>query len=159
MKAKWCLLAWGLALFAACESGPAVQKCDETLSLRKECVTDAAKPLPAAVYSTLAAGEAKKLDRAYPTSPPLIPHSIADMPIQAEMNACLMCHGAGVPDFPPIPPSHKKTALTSQPKTGMLASQVVGYAASETADPARWQCLTCHVPQATNLQPLVANQF
>ena len=86
-------------------------------------------------------GEAPLPQRPYPSSPPVIPHSVDGLlPITASENACLGCHdpaNAGDSGATPIPASHRPG--------GKL-------------DGRRYLCVFCHVPQ-TKATPLVENQF
>ncbi len=159
---RWMLLAV-LLFLAACESEQRAGKqiCDQTLSLRKDCVFKQAQPLPMALYSQKSPGESTKLNRAYATAPPLIPHSIEGVEVNASMNGCLLCHSGEMPDVPAIPASHRQIAVIGISQAQKpLVTQVKGFkAAPSGVDQGRYVCLTCHVPQAGNLKPLVANQF
>ncbi len=96
-----------------------------------------------------APGERPVLPRAYPGAPPAIPHGIEYfLPLTAEANACVGCHGVdekveGGPT--PMPESHY-TDLRNAP--GTRRESVVG---------ARNDCTLCHVPQ-TGAKPLVGSR-
>ena len=163
MKFFYISLILGLFALVSCDSGskPGTQHCDETLSLRHECVKVMAKALPAAQYSKTDPGASTKLARAYETYPPNIPHQIEGLMISQEDNPCMMCHGGLMEGMPPVPASHKREAkIVIQPTAKPQTTRVAGYQASSgNLDHGRYVCTTCHVPQATNLKPLVKNTF
>lgn len=88
----------------------------------------------------------KRLMRAYPEQPPIIPHSIEGYQLSVNTNRCLSCHkrenslGAGAPM---ISVTHYMGRDTQ-----MLAD----------VSPRRYFCTQCHVPQA-DAAPLVENTF
>jgi len=89
------------------------------------------------------------IPRNYVGQPPLIPHTTEKYePITIDDNACLNCH---INDefkerkMPRIGDSHFST--TRKKKNGSPEVNMV-----------RWQCNSCHVPQA-DAQPLVENTF
>ncbi|MDT8447638.1 MAG: nitrate reductase cytochrome c-type subunit [bacterium] len=147
-------------LLAACSS--ANQAGCQSFSLRQDCLSKTAKPLPAPVYSSQGAGESQLLVRSFATAPPQIPHDMEGLPVTREANMCLTCHYPGGSGVPGLPASHR-----SQPKIALGHTQgspqytrVTGREpAPEGFDQARYFCNQCHVPQAGNLKPLVENQF
>ena len=72
------------------------------------------------MYATTAAGESKKIDRAFENAPPMIPHSIDGMlPITINNNSCTSCHEPAIAESmgaTPIPKSH---FTDFRPKTGI----------------------------------------
>ncbi len=108
----------------------------------------AADQAPAArPYAGKAPGSQKPIARTFSTQPPLIPHAIEGFDeITLQSNPCLACHG---PDnyketkAPRISDSHFKD------RDGKMLPEVPA---------ARYQCTTCHVPQA-DAKPLVENTF
>ena len=87
-------------------------------------------------------GERELFPRAYPTSPPRIPHGITDLdPITLDENLCIECHNGD--DAKATPPSHFVGP------SGKTTEEISG---------ARYACTLCHVPQ-TNAKPLVSNLF
>lgn len=113
--------------------------------------TEEAAP-PEVQYPTEPPGTGKRLSRAYENAPPQIPHSVEGLvPIKPGQNACLGCH---MPDVAksvgatPMSPTHYKLDLFT--KGGKKEELKI--------DPARYQCVMCHAPQA-NAKPLVKNVF
>ncbi len=95
-------------------------------------------------HSTSEPGDIANLPRAYATSPPRIPHGIADMdPITLDENLCIECHN-GV-DAKATPLSHLQDGATVEDP----AEYLIGM---------RYGCTLCHVPQS-NAKPLVENRF
>ena len=142
---------------SSCDRGP---HCDTTTGMRKDCVTNIAKALPEAQYSTKYPGESTKIPRTYMDAPPQIPHSLEGLEINAEANACMMCHNGGMEGATPIPTSHKLVPVVKiHPRMAPQTTKITGHKPSAGLDPARYFCQTCHVPQAGNLKPLVVNQF
>ena len=88
----------------------------------------------------------KRLMRAYPEQPPIIPHSIEGYQLTVNANRCMSCHrreateGSGAPM---ISITHYMTR-----EAQMLAD----------VSPRRYFCTACHVPQA-DAKPLVENIF
>ena len=123
---------------------------DRSLGLSKTSPFEVAEP-PKWAFVKESPGGNDRLARAFPTSPPRIPHDVADyLPITATRNSCLRCHDvekAATPEDPtPIPASHH-IDLRNAP--GVHKKEVAG---------ARWVCTTCHVPQAKQ-EPPVGNTF
>lgn len=100
------------------------------------------------VFNSADPGDSDLKPRSNAESPPVIPHSIADLEtITLRDNSCLDCHDpAAAPDMgaPAVPPSHLVDLRRSPEATG---TGVVG---------ARRVCTSCHVAQ-TETEPLVAN--
>ena len=133
--------------------------CEKT-SLRHDCVTIKAKALDAPIYSQLEPFESTKLKRSYLNAPPQIPHSIVGVTIDKADNGCLNCHFPGEEPVPALPKSHMlvpKISISAASKPQV--TKVKGFKSQSKPDAARYFCTQCHVPQATNLKPLVANQF
>ena len=123
---------------------------DRSLGLSKTSPFEVAEPSKWAFVKESPGGN-ERLARAFPISPPRIPHDVADyLPITATRNGCLKCHDvekAATPeDATPIPASHHFD-LRNAP--GVHKKEIAG---------ARWVCTTCHVPQAQN-EPPVGNSF
>lgn len=160
---KFTLPVLTLFALASCDfiGKKGAQICDESLSLRTECVTVMAKALPAAQYGKQDPGSSQKIPRPYVIYPPNIPHQIEGLMITKEDNPCMMCHGGMMEGMPPVPTSHKREAkIIIQRSAKPQVTRVAGYQASSgNLDQGRYVCTTCHVPQATNLKPLVKNLF
>jgi cytochrome c-type protein NapB len=107
-------------------------------------------------YPEAEAGESITLGRAFPDAPPQIPHSVEDMlPISATDNECIDCHHpdnvASEADRP-IPKSHFVRPVMRKGKKGEpMATIVAGYKEGENLSGARYNCIMCHTPQATNV--------
>ena len=88
----------------------------------------------------------KRLMRAYPEQPPIIPHSIEGYQLSVNANRCLTCHkrehslGSGAPM---ISVTHYMT------RDGQMLADV---------SPRRYFCTQCHVPQA-DTAPLIDYTF
>jgi|GEM_PF-61023 len=96
-------------------------------------------------------GEQPLLPRAFPGSPPVVPHAVSDyLPITREENLCIECHGAENTEpedgMTAIPPSHY-IDLRQAPETSR-----------DTVAGARWVCVSCHLGH-TDAVPLVGNRF
>jgi nitrate reductase cytochrome c-type subunit len=161
--ARWPLLAALLAggALLAC-AGTGARLSDDQISLRREGLLETS-PSMQPLYALKEAGESKRLPRAYYGAPPLIPHSIAGMRLNQGTNECLDCHEGGDKDTPGAPPSHYIQALyrvrpLDQARHGQTTT-FEGFAKSEKVTGFRYNCLQCHVTQATNAAPLVANTF
>ena len=124
------------------------------MGLSKTSVFDVPEP-KVYHYNTAQPGQSKVLPRAYPGSPPQIPHDIRSfLPITAKRNMCVLCHNqpnqwgkqraTGTPT--PMPTSHY-TDLRNAP--GKVTDQPIR---------ARFNCDQCHVPQA-DAPALVGNTF
>ena len=106
---------------------------------------DPMKPIAAAPLEKYVTDD-KRLMRAYPEQPPVIPHSIEGYQLTVNANRCMSCHrreateGSGAPM---ISVTHYMDRDTQ-----MLAD----------VSPRRYFCTACHVPQA-DAKPLVENTF
>ena len=164
MKANVLLCTWIISglFFSSCNPQPAKDKVGcENNSLRHDCLNQTANPLPAPVYSEQAPLTSQKLTRSYPGAPPQIPHSIVGLNINRDSNSCLGCHFPGGGPIPGLPASHLQTAkVVIDHNAKPMVTKVVGFQVLKDAyDPSRYFCVQCHVPQATNLKPLVQNNF
>ena len=124
----------------------------EDLSYRKAPLTVNTTP-PPIEFPKAPPGQSKRFQRAYENAPPLIPHSVEGLlPITKNNNACLGCHDPKVAKSvgaTPISPTHFIDFFQ------LIKGKVVKL---NKLDPARWNCVQCHVPQA-NAKPLVQNTF
>lgn len=149
MTKKMLLTLWGLGIIIA--SGCAVSQSytEEELGLRKtDIYTENTTVSNKTAYSTVAAGEAPVIKRAFENAPPMIPHDIEGMtPITRDMNACTGCH---------LPEVAEAVKATPMPKSHFfdMRTQKVLSSMSE----ARYNCTQCHAPQSNN-EPLVKNEF
>lgn len=121
---------------------------DDALGLTKGSVYDVPSP-DVFEYRGDDPGANQRLDKSYPTAPPMIPHKTADMlPITQESNLCKDCHvqpdliGKKLdPGMPvPAPASHYVSVKKAQLYMG------------------RWNCTQCHREQA-NVKLLVESTF
>ena len=96
-----------------------------------------------------AAGESKRYDRSFENAPPLIPHDLEGLiPITADNNMCVSCHMPEVAKdvgATPIPKSHLYSIRNKKDLEGKLSDD-------------RFNCTTCHVPQA-NVETKFKNNF
>ena len=96
-----------------------------------------------------AAGESKRYDRSFENAPPLIPHDLEGLiPITADNNMCVSCHMPEVAKdvgATPIPKSHLYSVRNKKDLEGKLSDD-------------RFNCTTCHVPQA-NVEAKFKNNF
>ena len=96
-----------------------------------------------------AAGESKRYDRSFENAPPLIPHDLEGLiPITADNNMCVSCHMPEVAKdvgATPIPKSHLYSIRNKKDLEGKLRDD-------------RFNCTTCHVPQA-NVEAKFKNNF
>ena len=96
-----------------------------------------------------AAGESKRYDRSFENAPPLIPHDLEGLiPITADNNMCVNCHMPEVAKdvgATPIPKSHLYSIRNKKDLEGKLSDD-------------RFNCTTCHVPQA-NVEAKFKNNF
>lgn len=107
---------------------------------------------PKVEFPTEPPGSSKKFSRAYENAPPQIPHSVEGLvPIKPGQNACLGCH---------MPEVAKTVGATPIPKTHIAIDLFTKGGKKEELkiDPARYQCVMCHAPQAKT-EPLVKNVF
>nr|WP_314786843.1 nitrate reductase cytochrome c-type subunit [uncultured Campylobacter sp.] len=96
-----------------------------------------------------AAGEAQRYERSFENAPPLIPHDLEGLiPITADNNMCVSCHMPEVAKdvgATPIPKSHLYSIRNKKDLEGKLSDD-------------RFNCTTCHVPQA-NVEAKFKNNF
>ena len=106
---------------------------------------DPMKPIAAAPLEKYVTDD-KRLMRAYPEQPPVIPHSIDGYQLTLNTNRCMDCHkrefteGSGAPMI---------SVTHFQDRDGQVLSDVT---------PRRYFCTACHVQQ-TDVPPLVQNRF
>ena len=95
-----------------------------------------------------AAGEAQRYERSFENAPP-IPHDLEGLiPITADNNMCVTCHMPEVAKdvgATPIPKSHLYSIRNKKDLEGKLSDD-------------RFNCTTCHVPQA-NVEAKFKNNF
>lgn len=138
------LAATLLATLVGCASSGSVT------SLRGTDVAAADPAADPARYTEAMPGTGSALiARTFTGQPPLIPHTMGNYEeISFEENPCLDCH---ITD-----------EFKGKPMPKMGASHFVKGVKDKAGDPvvdmARWQCNSCHVPQA-NAKPLVDNSF
>ena len=100
-------------------------------------------------WTKSAAGESKRYDRSFENAPPLIPHDLEGLiPITADNNMCVSCHMPEVAKdvgATPIPKSHLYSIRNKKDLEGKLSDD-------------RFNCTTCHVPQA-NVEAKFKNNF
>jgi len=123
----------------------------EDIGLRKTSLFDEGDINLAGVqYISTPAGESKLIERAFENAPPLISHDVEDMmEITKDLNMCTSCH---------LPEVAVPLNATSMPKSHFL-SMITGKDLGDQMDEARYNCTTCHIPQAVGLDPLVKNSF
>jgi cytochrome c-type protein NapB len=139
------LLTTLLVVVASCASYSPVT------SMRGSDVSDSDRAPETKQYSEKmpGVGSEELIQRTFTGQPPLIPHAVAKYePITLEDNACLNCH---ITDefkgkkMPRIGDSH--FSKTRKEADGTPAVNM-----------ARWQCNSCHAPQA-DARPLIENTF
>lgn len=123
---------------------------DDDIGLRKGSLFTEKDVKPAeGKYSKDAPGKSTRLERSFENSPPLIPHDISSMvPVKVTNNMCVACHmprAAKMTGAVPVPVTHLTDLRTGKSLGGKL-------------DGGRFNCLQCHVPQASLKLP-VANDF
>ena len=96
-----------------------------------------------------AAGEAQRYERSFENAPPMIPHDLEGLiPITTDNNMCVTCHMPEVAKdvgATPIPKSHLYSIRNKKDLEGKLSDD-------------RFNCTTCHVPQA-NVEAKFKNNF
>lgn len=138
------------ALFIGCNN-PNVggKNSDDVNTLRGSEVADENVTLADINWTSPMPGESTRYDRSFENAPPLIPHDISDLiPITKDNNMCVSCHMPEVAESvgaTPIPKSHLYSIRFNKDKGGELSQD-------------RYNCTTCHVPQA-NVKPRVKNNF
>ena len=138
------------ALFIGCNN-PSVggKNSDDVNTLRGSEVADENVTLADINWTSPMPGESTRYDRSFENAPPLIPHDVSDLiPITKDNNMCVSCHMPEVAESvgaTPIPKSHLYSIRFNKDKGGELSQD-------------RYNCTTCHVPQA-NVKPRVKNNF
>jgi cytochrome c-type protein NapB len=111
-----------------------------------------------AKYRATDAGESEAFERSFPGAPPLIPHTLEDMlPITVSDNECLNCHhpdNVESKEDMPLTESHFKGPVMSKGKEGQGMVWVVEDYVVRDKVGARYDCMMCHAPQATNVKDL-----
>ena len=138
------------ALFIGCNNpGVGGKNSDDVNTLRGSEVADENVTLADINWTSPMPGESTRYDRSFENAPPLIPHDISDLiPITKDNNMCVSCHMPEVAESvgaTPIPKSHLYSIRFNKDKGGELSQD-------------RYNCTTCHVPQA-NVKPRVKNNF
>ena len=96
-----------------------------------------------------AAGESKRYDRSFENAPPMIPHDLEGLiPITADNNMCVTCH---------MPEVAKDVGATAIPKSHLYSIRNKKDLEGKLSDD-RFNCTTCHVPQA-NVETKFKNNF
>ena len=96
-----------------------------------------------------AAGEAQRYERSFENAPPMIPHDLEGLiPITADNNMCVTCH---------MPEVAKDVAATAIPKSHLYSIRNKKDLDGKLSDD-RFNCTTCHVPQA-NVEAKFKNNF
>lgn len=136
--------------FLACVGlGTNTNENNDVEALRTSDVMDENITLADINWTAKPAGESTKIQRSFENAPPLIPHDISDIvPITIDNNLCVSCHMPEIAEAvgaTPVPKSHLYSIRFKQDKGGELSSD-------------RFECTTCHVPQA-NVKPRVKNNF
>ena len=95
-----------------------------------------------------AAGEAQRYERSFENAPPMIPHDLEGLiPITAD-NMCVTCH---------MPEVAKDVGATAIPKSHLYSIRNKKDLDGKLSDD-RFNCTTCHVPQA-NVEAKFKNNF
>ena len=96
-----------------------------------------------------AAGEAQRYERSFENAPPMIPHDLEGLiPITADNNMCVTCH---------MPEVTKDVGATAIPKSHLYSIRNKKDLDGKLSDD-RFNCTTCHVPQA-NVEAKFKNNF
>ena len=96
-----------------------------------------------------AAGEAQRYERSFENAPPMIPHDLEGLvPITADNNMCVTCH---------MPEVAKDVGATAIPKSHLYSIRNKKDLDGKLSDD-RFNCTTCHVPQA-NVETKFKNNF
>ena len=88
----------------------------------------------------------RRVMRAYPEQPPVIPHSIEGYQLSVNTNRCLSCH------------KREFTEASGAPMISVTHYMDRGGQMLADVSPRRYFCTACHVPQA-DARPLVENLF
>lgn len=167
---KWIIFAlipMTALVFSACEKkkGDSATSAIEAdiFSLRKTALTTDSPVLEAPVFSQKEPGESLKITPAFYGAPPMIPHKI-DPEISGLTNNCLECHEEGDAETPGVPETHKMKPLFSRVQYAKAKGGATTYFTGDFGKVTkvageRYNCMLCHAPQATNLKPLVDNEF
>ncbi|MDR0468048.1 MAG: nitrate reductase cytochrome c-type subunit [Campylobacteraceae bacterium] len=123
----------------------------DDIGLRKTSLFDEGNiDLAGITYISTPAGESKLIERAFENAPPLISHDVEGMmEITRDLNMCTSCH---------LPEIAVDLGATAMPKSHFL-SMITGKDLGDQMDEARYNCTTCHVPQAIEVGQLVKNSF
>lgn len=123
----------------------------EDIGLRKtDLMQEGNMDLKNVQYISTPAGESKLIERSFENAPPLISHDVDGMmDITQDLNMCTTCH---------LPEVAEPLKATPMPKSHFV-SMISGKDLGDQMDEARYNCVTCHVPQAVGLAPLVKNTF
>ena len=150
---KTILAASVIAILGACAiAGGSVSDAD--IGLSKTSVFNTPDPEVFA-YDETRARYSKSMERAFPGAPPQVPHEMLSMlPITLDDNQCLECHdrpeeigGEKGRGGSPMDKMHYSKFGAKGSEDGWLLSGM------------RYNCNQCHVPQATDVAPLVDNSF
>jgi cytochrome c-type protein NapB len=133
-----------------CVSAKSDEISEEDLGIRKETLFDESRTSPVhGVPIKKEAGESEKIERAFESSPPLIPHDITGMlPISRTDNSCMGCH---------MPGEASRSGATAIPKSHLVDLKT-GKDLGGALDGDRYVCMQCHVIQTT-VTPAVENIF
>ena len=137
-------------LFIGCNN-PSVggKNSDDVNTLRGSEVADENVTLADINWTSPMPGESTRYDRSFENAPPLIPHDLEGLiPITADNNMCVSCHMPEVAKdvgATPIPKSHLYSIRNKKDLEGKLSDD-------------RFNCTTCHVPQA-NVEAKFKNNF
>lgn len=136
----------GMALAAALLFG-CTQQFAGVKSMRGDDVADADKVATDKMYVGKKPGLQEKVARTFSTQPPVIPHALPNFDeITLEDNQCMSCH------------SEEAYKKKNAPKAGLNNSHEILANGKYVFNQARYQCVTCHVPQV-DAPPLVDNSF
>lgn len=86
-------------------------------------------------------GETAPLERPYKIAPPMIPHDVSDLEVSRAANDCIDCHLEGME----LAEGHVATQIPAS----HYANEFTGERRKDTVVGIRYNCLQCHVPQAT----------
>lgn len=141
----------GVALWAVAgcanlgQGGDRVAPADPPKSMRGADAAAAEVAFVEKTYLGKKPGLQKTIARTFKEQPPLVPHAMNNFDeITLEENQCLSCH------------SLEKANEKNAPKIG--ESHLVTEGGKQVVSMSRYQCTSCHVPQA-DASPLVENAF